>query len=245
MKSETDLEEVKRIARIFLMFEAQKTEFSPMIVKHPFTDSGIVFCKENESILLKNILTDESDAGYWREEMWGQIQAAKSAHEIIFRMTKSYRLVFLKYVEAYLSRRDLSQILGSTWVSVEAPNIDPNFSQRELIPLFEKADPGELMDKDELEQWEALDESVTVYRGVTSHNAKNIRALSWSLDKNVATWFASRFQEDGRVYEAQINKEHIYALFNGRREWEVIVDPKFLREIQETEEWEEGLSIKQ
>ena len=42
MRRETDLAAVKSLARALLMLEPEETEFSPMVVKHPFTDSGIV-----------------------------------------------------------------------------------------------------------------------------------------------------------------------------------------------------------
>ena len=82
------------------------------------------------------------------------------------------------------------------------------------------------MDQEEYTQFQNLDDVVTVYRGVTSYNANNIKALSWTLNREVAEWFVHRYGEDGIVYEAQINKEHTYALFLGRNEEEVIVDPK-------------------
>lgn len=83
------------------------------------------------------------------------------------------------------------------------------------------------------------------YRGVTSCTAKNIRALSWTLDYETADWFAHRFGETGKVYEARINKEHIYVLFNSRGEWEVIVDPKYLTELREAPKQEEGPTLTQ
>ena len=92
------------------------------------------------------------------------------------------------------------------------------------------------MDEEELREFGELDDTVTVYRGVTPHNAKNIKALSWTLDRKTAEWFAHRFGEDGTVYEALIDKEHICALFTGRNESEVIVDPRYLREIAVAQE---------
>lgn len=80
--------------------------------------------------------------------------------------------------------------------------------------MFKDADPQVLMDGEEQKQLTELDDIVTVYRGVTSYNAKNIKALSWTLEQKTAEWFAHRFGEDGTVYEAQIPKQHIYALFN-------------------------------
>ena len=92
------------------------------------------------------------------------------------------------------------------------------------------------MDEEERTAHQALEDTVTVYRGVTPYNAKNIRALSWTLDRKTADRFAHRFGEDGTVYEAQIRKEHILALFTGRNESEVIVDPRHLEQIMESPE---------
>jgi hypothetical protein len=58
-----------------------------------------------------------------------------------------------------------------------------------------------------------------------------VKALSWTLDREVAQWFASRYGSQGTVYEAKIDKKHIHALFLGRNESEVIVDPKYLTDI--------------
>mgnify|MGYP003294189619 FL=1 len=116
-------------------------------------------------------------------------------------------------------------------------------SKNRLLSLFKKAEPQFLMDKDEYEAFQNLEDTVTVYRGVTSHNAKNIKALSWTLSYDTADWFAHRFGEDGTVYEAQIDREHIYAYFNRRNEHEVIVDPKYLMDITEAETMEQTGAI--
>ena len=57
----------------------------------------------------------------------------------------------------------------------------------------------------------------------------------------MAEWFAKRYGQEGTVYEAQINKEHIYALFDGRAEAEVIVDPKHLKNITERQAMDESM----
>ena len=53
------------------------------------------------------------------------------------------------------------------------------------------------------------------------------------LDRDTAEWFAHRFGEDGTVYEAQIAKAHIFALFLGRNESETVVDPQYLEQVME------------
>ena len=99
------------------------------------------------------------------------------------------------------------------------------------------------MDEEERTAHQALEDTVTVYRGVTPYNAKNIRALSWTLDRKTADRFAHRFGEEGTVYEAQIPKKYILAFFNGRNESEVVVDPKHLEQIMESPEPEMGMRM--
>ncbi len=61
---------------------------------------------------------------------------------------------------------------------MKCPTWTPNISKRELVSLFRSVSPGYLMDEGELRQYQELEDTVTVYRGVTSYNAKNIKALS-------------------------------------------------------------------
>ena len=89
------------------------------------------------------------------------------------------------------------------------------------------------MDAKELRRFQALEDPATVYQGLTSHNAKNIRALSWTLDRDTAEWFAHRFKEDGTEYAAQIAKPRILALFLGWTKSEVVVDPQHLEQVME------------
>lgn len=96
-----------------------------------------------------------------------------------------------------LSRKDFSEILASAWINCEAPHNDPDLNKANLLSMFKSADPKALMEDDEYEQLQKLDDTLTVYRGATSYNADNIKALSWSLSKETAEWFAHRFNQDG------------------------------------------------
>ena len=87
------------------------------------------------------------------------------------------------------------------------------------------------MDKEELQVYEELPDLVTVYRGVTPYNAKRVKGLSWTLDRDTAEWFAHRYRSHGQVYQAQIEKAHIHAIFLGRNEAEVIGDPHYLTNL--------------
>lgn len=85
-------------------------------------------------------------------------------------------------------------------------NRDAEVSHTQLTEMFRHSDPAALMDEAEQAQLAELDDTVTVYRGVTTINSDNLLALSWTLDYETADWFARRFDEDGTVYKAQIDR---------------------------------------
>lgn len=244
MRNETDLNRVKWVAKQLVMIEPHLTEFSPVVVQHPFTSSGMFAIPSDEGIKHVDITKSPEELVSWQNYMKAQIDEAKSAYHIYMMTNKPYSMTFLKFAKPHLSQKDFSEILADAWIRSENPNLDKNFKQKELLQMFKDAAPHILMDKDEQKQLAELDDTVTVYRGVTTYNAKNIKALSWTLEQKTAEWFANRFGEDGTVYEAQIPKQHIYALLNGRGESEVIVDPKYLTDITEAPIMEEDITLK-
>ena len=236
-RRETDLEKVKAVARTFLNLDIQPTDHAPVVVSHPFTNSGFVGVRDEKGkVAIADLLNKPEDCRRWREQIGQYIDEANSAFEVFLLLNKPYALAFLKRTAPFLSEPDLGRILADAWTMNEMPNMAPNISKRELAALFRSVSPEYLMDEEELRQYQELEDTVTVYRGVTSYNAKNIKALSWTLDRDTAEWFAHRFGEEGTVYEAQVRKEHILALFTGRNESEVIVDPRHLERIMESPE---------
>ena len=154
MRKQTDLAKVKQTARSLLFTDIHETEFSPVIVSHPFTDSGFVASPNaNGEIGLLNITESDADQRRWREYMGKLIDGAKSAYEIYMMITKPYGLTFLKYTAQDLSQEDLSNILASAWTRAEAPNMDVNVSKAKLLSLFKQADPTVLMEQDEYVQF--------------------------------------------------------------------------------------------
>lgn len=243
--AETDLKSLKALSHTLLELDIQLTKMSPLVVKHPFTDSGIVgLRKEDGGIAVADLTSDPTSLRLWREQMGRLIDDAEKPIDLFMMITKPYKLGFLKYAAPYLSEQDTALFLSQAWIITEAPNSDPNLTKRELLALFRSVDPQKLMDEVEYGVFRGLDNVITVYRGVTSYNAKNVKALSWTLNRDTAEWFAHRYGEEGTVYEAQIKKEHIYAVFLGRNEAEAIVDPKHLRNVAATEELTEEPQLK-
>ena len=241
MKKETDLAGVKAAAQALLMTEIHKTPFSPAVVQHPFTASGFIdIPSESNGFIPADITANKENLRKWQTVVRKAIDKADNPYHVYLMINPPYALTFLKLTAPYLSQKDFSEILSSAWIMSEAPHNDPDVSVSELVSMFQSADPIALMEQDEYIQFKALEDTVTVYRGVTLYNAENVKALSWTLNRETAEWFAHRFDGDGKVYEAQIDKAHILAVFNGRNEAEIIVDPQYLTELSEVQEIDDG-----
>lgn len=241
-EKETNFKQIQSVAKALLMTEPALTEFSPAIVQHPFTRSGLCMVKKGGIQQIIDITKSKENLRLWQKEISETIDRTDLSF-IYTILNPSYSLTFLKYAEPYLSLKDFSEILGDAWIMSENPSRNAHMSTSRLIRMFRKADLEALMDKNELGQYRALDDIVNVYRGVTARGAESVYALSWTLNYDTAEWFANRFGKDGKVYEAQIDKENILALFNRRNESEVIVDPSGLINIEETQTPNNGMNL--
>lgn len=230
----TDLTEIKKVAVLFLNVDIKKHdggELYPIFCLHPFTNTAIVFINGYHDGVPFNLDEDCEGMSLWRQKTLKLIDGCEDVFSLMFLITDNYKLAFFKEILPYLSKADMSQMLGSVWTDLEHPNNNGVITQRKMLSLFRNSDPESLMDEGERETFRKLPATVKVYRGVTEYNKKNVNVLSWTTSKQTATWFAERFRGQGTVYTATIPREHILACFNGRNEHEVIVDPAFL-EIQ-------------
>lgn len=236
-RNTTDLEEIKRLAKTLLHMEPEPVEQMPIFVRHPFTSSGFVGLRDTDgSLRISNIIECQSDRNQWRQQMTEIINDSDSAMRIYHLVEKQYLLGFFKYAAPFLSQEDYAGILADAWIRCEEPNHDPNLSQNKLLAMFRRADPMFLMNDQERMDLEELPDPVTVYRGVRSNRGSGVRALSWTLEPQTAQWFANRYGRQGQVYEAKISKQHIYALFHGRGESEIILNPKHLMELTQVQQ---------
>ena len=245
--TKTDLQRVKTLTKALLHMEPEMTEFSPMIVHHPFTNSGVVGLQDEQGDLrIGNILESTEDKMQWQKQMEKIIDGTSNVFSLYHLIEKPYVLAFLKFAAPHLSKADFSTILADAWIRSEQPNHDPNLPRSRLLAMFRAADPAILMDDEERKLLDTLEDTVTVYRGVQSAKSNGVNAMSWTLDKDTADWFAGRYGRQGCVYEAKIQKEHIYALFLGRNESEVIVDPKYLTDITQVQSMEQdGMTMEE
>ena len=234
MRNETDLESVKNVAKSLLRVPILETEYSPMIVSHPFTKCGIVTLLNGEEFCQLDITKSSDALKNWQAQMERQIDESHNAHFVYYLLNDSYRLMFLNDVAKFLSTEEFSDLLGDAWVTSEYANLDANVSKQQLLKLFKSADKSKLMSEDELETFEDLDDEIVVYRGVGSLNKNNIKALSWTTSFGKAKWFSERYGKGGKIYTATINKENVLAYFDRKNEDEVIVDFTALQNIKPT-----------
>lgn len=111
------------------------------------------------------------------------------------------------------------RILGENW-----SGCDNIFAYQNILKhLLPKEGPiVEMMTAEELAAYEALPDTVTIYRGC---GKKNKKGASWSLDKNIAASFPflNRYQvTDPILVTATVDKSHILAVKLDRNESEVI-----------------------
>lgn len=230
MRETTDIQSVKTVARWLLWTDVHKTPYSPIIVQHPFTSSGLTVLGGATEII--DITESTQNLQRWREYISKKIDRADDVIAVYIMLNKTYGLTFLKYAKQYLSAKDLSEILADAWIRSENPNMDANVTKSELAAMFEQADKAALMTDEERKRLSAMDDIITIYRGITPYNAKNVRALSWTTDIKKAEWFANRFGQSGTVYKTQISKAKVLAYFTSRGESEIIVNPKEIKNLQ-------------
>ena len=235
MSEKTDLKRVKTYCSLLVEeVPIGQTDLWPMVAHHFFTNTGYYHMKDTSGQYVVGILENDS-AAYeaWKADMKAKIEKAKDVYYLFSMTSKPYLLLFVKLIRDLLSEKDFAYLLKQAFVSTEFPNSDKDCEVDELVEFFEEVDVEYLMDKEEMAIYNALPDEVTVYRGVTSNNLSGTEALSWTLNPEVAEWFANRFESiKGRVYVAKINKNDIFAYFDSRSECEVIVDPNYLTNIQ-------------
>lgn len=155
-----------------------------------------------------------------QEKNWGTVLYL---HERPYRFEK-----FFEYYENFTDK-EYWELLGSIWTDSE------NLWQYNRLPLkfLEQNRPGKenLMDEEEHEFLKKLPEQFVVYRG---HQYINRNGYSFSLSYSKAKWFAQRFSpKRSGVISALCNRADVLAVFLGRGEFEIVVNPEKIK-IQKT-----------
>lgn len=137
MRPGTDMEKVRQVARTLLHLDIHPTSLSPMVVSHPFTNSGFVGLRDEDGNVSIGALLDDPEAlSRWWQQVGRSIDRAESPWEIAMQINTPYLLTFIKYTRPYLSEPDLGHLLAAAWTIDETSNQDPNLNRRSLAGLF-------------------------------------------------------------------------------------------------------------
>ncbi len=91
-----------------------------------------------------------------------------------------------------------------------------------------------LMTEEENKAFKELPETIKIYRGVKGDSIEEL-SYSWTLERPVANWFATRFRKNGIVLEGKCSKFDVAALFLERNEAEIFIIPDDVEIISRTE----------
>lgn len=222
--TENTLKQIRDIAITLLYTDIHPTNI-PFIATHPFTNNYHVTIPNQEGQPEWVDLHEEEKADVWRRFIKTLIKNS-TMQEILLMINYQYALTYIKYCADCLNDKELGEALGFIWDSIENISGDVNVFSKELVKMFKRADKYSLMSPEDYAVYESLPDEIVVYRGVTDYNKKYTKAMSWTLDKEKAKWFADRYQTGiGEVWEKTVPKKKVLAYFGGRDESEVVINP--------------------
>ena len=94
---ETDLDNVKAMAKIFLEIGIGETEMTPAIVQHPFANSGFYPCRSDDGNLRVIDITTPQGFDEWKKIMRERIEGITSIGELFLYVNKPYSMTFLRH----------------------------------------------------------------------------------------------------------------------------------------------------
>lgn len=188
-------------------------------IRHPLV-FAVPFFGDKFSIARCNLMYEQ------KLEMLEQAKNDENFTKFVFLHERPYRLSAFVCVCRHMQYDYFWSLLMDVWTDSE--NIYQNLYmwiqtlKRHAKPAFDI-----VMNKEDLETFNALPDEFTIYRGTNREESEDTPSLSWTIDREKAQWFADRFNHDNpKVLERTIKKEEVLAFYNGRGESEIIVYPK-------------------
>ena len=144
---------------------------------------------------------------------------------------RPYRLeAFIDFIEFHddVTDKDYWESLG--WIYTDSENIHAYADVWRKLFTSDRPERELIMDAEERERLATgLPAMFTVWRGYDPFYEDH--QMSWTLNKHKAEFFAKRYQKDGELARAVVNKSDIIAYFNSRGEEEIVIMPDKLVQI--------------
>lgn len=149
----------------------------------------------------------------------------------VFLHERPYRSRALRGIMHKVPPDQYWPLVRSVWIDTE--NLWQWGSLKRTLLLAKKPLRDLLMNDAEREMLRGMDEvTPLIFRGFSPPGRS--RGWSWTFDRDKAEWFARRYADEGtaRVAIGEVDTKDIIAYFEGRNEWEVVVDPITVRVME-------------
>lgn len=224
------LDNIREIAKALLHLKPVANKELPVFIQHPFIANNPLPIKDDKgNYNFIDIFKDKEDYQHHINMLEKLIDKKDCFTDIMYLMQKPYHLFFLNMCKDIIPTNEYSKCLASVWISTEFPNSDKNVPPQAIVEMFSSADPNLLMSKHDKIIFDEMPDVIEIYRGTYDKN--NTKALSWTTDYETARWFATRFDDEGYILKAEINKKDVFAFFNDRNESEVVVNYKKIKKF--------------
>lgn len=183
----------------------EKMERYGSMIRHPLI-FAVPYFGESTNEHLNKLLE-------FRREQLREALSSENYNLFVFTHERPCRLDAFEQIMHSLDEKTFNELLLEVYIDSE--NIHQNYQT-----WVELLDP--LTGLDVWNSVSDLPDKIKIYRG----GSKN--GISWTLSLEKAQWFATRWNENLPVWEAEVNKEEIIGFNEHRNESEVIVSPLVL-----------------
>lgn len=234
MINKSNIDGIKETARLFASLEPEINESFGFIVYHPFVSTIVDAIPGDDGRPRMLNVVDEFET--YKSHLIQTINNPSTDLErLSIMITKPYKLTFLTYIEDSLDETDYNKLLRYSYQHSELPSGDVNVSKKKMLDMFKKSKKEYLMSEEEIEYFDKLDDRITIFRGCQDEG--DVKALSWTLNIEIARFFADRYGKNGKVFKTTISKSDVIAYF--LEEDEIIIDYSksgFQKDVSELDE---------
>lgn len=167
-----------------------------------------------------------------------EIVRAKAEHDwslVMWLHERPYRPDAVVEIMNDVDDDEYWSLIRDLWIDSE--NIWQWHDKVQTLLLADRPGRAEgLMTDHELANLEQMHDTVTVWRGWNRPRGTR-KGWSWTMNQRRGEWFSQRLAQVGSTMmltEGEVNKTDIIAVFHGRNEAEVVVDPQHVRIIRQT-----------
>jgi len=165
------------------------------------------------------------------EELWSR----KDYRRYVYLHERDFRLGALEKILGGSRKEldpDIAKLVGEVWIDSENIHQDRTRWRRVWCSL---KTPESAMSADDVAALAAQSDPLTVFHGVP-HPRNDKLSLSWTTDRDGAVAVARRFPTEGDsllLMSGQVAKKNIFAYFAGRKNSEVVVLPRYIKNRKE------------